>query len=842
MEKELQQYADIIEQLKSSIGAPEFNQILMQLTQNLPSEKRFLIKMELKRLAKPCVRSIDLRGQVDGECKLFEYRGRKHYLDDVAIDVFNRQVNIFGNYTFGVYETVMATENNFRVMRERAEQQALQGTVKSDAETKQENLHQYSIPVVNLLNYAHRNQERMNFAVAVEIQDESGSQYKASSVDISTEGLRLKLPKEYRFRPEQKLHIFFRGLEDEFAMDKRSGIVYEVITTKFEKSNYYLILKRNRQFPSPSFDKFLDNFIHGNKRRYKVNLTNTIDAIINKTAEQYISPCSPSLPVFIDSINDALLPRYAMLNTINKDILDYWKDETGEIKLGYLLKPLRLAKLQADADKHNELYVYCFTHIQNGAVYFYSASTRELEQKESLKSVFIGFGSRKVSWRVFKLTMSTMSPDEAHCPLSIPDDVGSVAKKQNTPPSARLMAKLKRLQYLVHVTDVTSESGQRQYAALKFDRSNLAHLRIFAHPRNKQPAPIRPYRYRFQEQRMETRYILRSPVVLSGLDETMQCKGISEDISISGLRLEIPGEFDGEKGSLVKISLPELQALTTKHDVTGLIYEVVYYNTDRNIVHLRAAEGESGAAARKFFDNLIKQNKQALKTYPEEEEIPGIGHALRCINARHTPNFAFLLAKNGIRYEADMAVMNGVNSVSARMLTHFTGSRKTNVEFLYRDKNLEAPLMLHGIKTMRLENQPLRQELFVAYDPARKNSKLAILPKLDKDFANDDTRKSFITEALARGHFIAMQVILTTTGKPDLDMLQAELSYVSMYALHRAKELEEKIWGMGASVHLVDMTSEVMMRFGYDKATISRNSQLRAVSESTAQIEKILNN
>ena len=48
MEKELQQYADIIEQLKSSIGAPEFNQILMQLTQNLPSEKRFLIKMELK--------------------------------------------------------------------------------------------------------------------------------------------------------------------------------------------------------------------------------------------------------------------------------------------------------------------------------------------------------------------------------------------------------------------------------------------------------------------------------------------------------------------------------------------------------------------------------------------------------------------------------------------------------------------------------------------------------------------------------------------------------------------------------------------------------------------------
>ncbi len=837
MEKELQQYADVIEQLKPSVGRPEFNQILIQLTRELPSEKRFLIKMELKRLAKPCLRAIDLRGQVDGDCRLFEFRGRKHYLDDIAIDMFSRQVKVYGGYTFGVYEAVLATENNFRVMRDRAEREA--ETTSSD--TVDSSLHQishYDLPVYNLLSYHHRSHERMNFAVAVEMIDEHHNVYKASSADISVEGLRLKLPKNYGFTPGQTLQIFFRGLEDEFAIDKRSGIFYEVITTKPERGNYYLVLKRKASYPTPAFDKFLDNFIHGNKRRYKVNLNNTIEAIQNKNAEQYISPCSPSLPVFIDEQEGRFTPRYAMLNSVNKDILDYWKDEKDVLRLGYMLKPERLAWLQKQSMTRPEMYVYSFTHIKNGAVYFYSASNLELEQKEMLKSVFIGFGSRKVSWRVYKLTLSPMCPDEAYAPLSIPDSVGSAAKKQNSPPPARLMAKLKHLRYIVHVTDVTSLSAQRQYATHKFDRSNLNHLRVFAHAKNKPPVLIKPYRYRFSEQRMETRYILRSPIELTDFNGAFRSSGISEDISVSGLRLEISGEFSGSVGSLVSIVFPRLSA---KSAGLNMIYEVVYHNADRNILHLRAAEGETGALARQFFDNLIKQNKQSLKTYPEEEEIPGIGHALRCINARHSPNFAFLLAKSGVRFEPDCAVYQDISTVPCQLLNHFSAQGKANIEFLYRDAAQEFPLIANSIKALKTDQQIICEDIFIAYDPSGKDDYQVVQPKLSKLFATDESRKAFISEAISRGHFIAFQMIMTLTGKPDLDMLQAELNYVSTYALHRAKELEEKIWSIGASVHLVEMTKEVLMRFNYDRATIARNARLVRESETTSRIQEMLN-
>lgn len=61
-----------------------------------------------------------------------------------------------------------------------------------------------------------------------------------------------------------------------------------------------------------------------------------------------------------------------------------------------------------------------------------------------LKQVFLGFGSKKVSWRVFKLTLTDMLPEQAHTPLSIPDSVGTKIKRQNTPPSPRVMSKLKK--------------------------------------------------------------------------------------------------------------------------------------------------------------------------------------------------------------------------------------------------------------------------------------------------------------------------------------------------------------------------------------------------------------
>ena len=133
---------------------------------------------------------------------------------------------------------------------------------------------------------------------------------------------------------------------------------------------------------------------------------------------------------------------------------------------------------------------------------------------------------------------------------------------------------------------------------------------------------------------------------------------------------------------------------------------------------------------------------------------------------------------------------------------------------------------------------PLRQELFVSFDPTQKDQRLAIIPRYSHRFENNGQRKAFIDDAMARGQFIAIHVMLTTTGKPDLSMLQTEISYVSVYAIHRAKELEQKLWSIAACSHLIDVTDEVLIRYGFDQEAIKRNrdsSTEKAVVKTSIQ-------
>jgi len=824
MNQDLQQYADIIEQLKPMVNEPEFNRVLMQVGANIPKEKRFLIKMEVKRLAKPCMRSIDLRGLVDGKCKLYEHDGRKHYMDDVAIEKFEEQIRVFGSYTFGVYEAVQNTENNFRVLREKAEKRELSGG--SAAEKKKASiLEQFKAPIVNLLDYRQRNTERMNFAVAVELFNESNQSIRGLSVDISLEGLQVKLDKESLFKKNERVSVYFRGLETEFAMDKKNGIAYKLVKITRKNDLIYLALQRDTANPNTAFDKFLESFIHGNKRRYKVNMANTIEAITSKTCEQYFSPRSPTLPVYIDEIKGQLIPRFAMVNEVNRETVSYWQDEEDECRIGFLLSKPRLQLLLKKPEATREIFIYSFTHLQNEKVYFYSAAYEELEKKDVLKDVFLGFGSKKASWRVFKVTLTDMSPEQAHVPTSIPDSVGTKIKRQNTPPAPRLMAKLQHLKYLAHVTDVTSVIGQQAYNSFTFNKDNLSHLRTFGHARNKPPAPISLSRFKYEEQRLESRYRLRSQIELTIPEDNSVHVGVSEDISVHGLglRIELNKGYSGELEGQVEVAFPRLQEITKSFDVMHLRYLVVYHNVEKNILHLKAMPGEQGKSARAFFEELIKKNKHSLQEDDGEEEIPGMGQALRVINARNPTSLSFLMSKEGPRYTPEAGIIGRQDERVSLLSTHYAESRQVNLEYLFRDRKLDSPFMQSGIKQVKLENMPLRQELFVSFDPTQKDQRLAIIPRYSHRFENNGQRKAFIDDAMARGQFIAIHVMLTTTGKPDLSMLQTEISYVSVYAIHRAKELEQKLWSIAACSHLIDVTDEVLIRYGFDQEAIKRN-------------------
>lgn len=838
MNQDLEQYHDIIEQLKPMINEPEFNQILAQVAGSIPKQKRFLLKMELKRLARPCSRIIDLRGHVDGKCKLYEYENLTHYLDDMAIDVFERQVRSFGEYTVGVNEAVLSTENNYRVMHKR-QQKEMTRAVKNEAVAvpiRQD----YLAPMMPFGEFSQRNEERMNYAMTVEIFTDNNKSMLATTVDVSLGGLKLKISKEHRFKIGDRLSVQFRGIEHEYVLDNRQGVQYVVEGINRNADDQRLHLKRLFDILMPSFDRFLERFIHGNKRRYKVNLDNTFDAIHKKTYEQYYIPNFTSVPVYIESKDGDFIPRYALANDCNRQDIFYWNNEISDLKLGYLFSDARIKQCLSYAKGKQETYLYSFNHIKNDKVYFYSASHEELVANPSLKDLFLGYGSRKVSWRVYKLQVQEMEPKQSHRPLSIADSISQSVKRQNQPPTPRLMSRLQHLTHIALITNLTDKYNTECFQKIPLDRAKLPRLKVFGHPRNRPPENIQVFRFKYANQRRETRFMLRSKIQLTV--EEMVLEGNTDDISINGIKLELNTFFHKAIDTKVHVSFPQLQKVTRKYDLKELPYTVRQISAERNILHLKVVNDEQNTSTKAFFEELIKNNRSKLKAYKDEEDIPGIGEALRNIYANNVPNVAFFIRKEGAKYVPD-AVATWSNQIRLTTLLSFQAPPgKFNLTALFEGRNGPMDFIQSTLSRIKPHQRPVMNELFVAFDPSKDDPAEAIKSCFADQFATDEQRRQFISGSIEKGQFIALKVFLARTGRPDIDHLQSEINYVGVYAVHKAKQLEEKLWNVHGVGDLLDITDLVMSRYQFDALTIIDNQDSQQHHpQKSLEIEQLLN-
>ena len=300
---DLQPFTGIIERLKPLLNTSEFSEVFNILTAEIPKPKQFLIKMELKRLGQPCGYYIDLRGRVDGEVRPYEFGGKTHYMDDTAIKTFERGLKRYGKYTLGLYEEVTNTDNNYRVRHKQETEQRIQAVMSGDAllskdgETITDPAEEKpGTKLIQFASYCTRTEERMNFIIDIDIETDSGEKFQASTVDLSVSGCKLKIPNSRRLQNGQLIAVFFKGLEQEFALGFNHGVSYQVIDSESVDRALYVRVKRTSHTDDHGFSEFLRNFINGNKRRYKVNLDNTLDAVIVKGYEQFYLPRISSLP------------------------------------------------------------------------------------------------------------------------------------------------------------------------------------------------------------------------------------------------------------------------------------------------------------------------------------------------------------------------------------------------------------------------------------------------------------------------------------------------------------------------------------------------------------------
>lgn len=812
MSKDFTKYQSIIEDFRGQVLTSDFETRYASATVNVPKTERFLLKMELKRLANPCTRLIDLRGHVDGECRGFEHENRVHYLDDVAIKVFEDLVSDYGGYTFGVYEAVMNTENNFRVIYQK-EKNKLTSPDITAAPTKVFEKTQYPAQLFSFGPYFNRSEERMNFAIAVQVTLEDNKSHEATSSDISVNGCKFRFNQVEKIKVRQLISIRFTGFEGDFQFGKEDTFIYEVRNVQVIDNIQLIGVSRvySGDQDRDGFKHFLKGFIQGNKRRYKINLDNTISALQSRNFEQFVLPKSNELPIFIEDINGNIVPRYALTCHNNQNIYQYWQDEVRRSTLHNLVTPDRLLRLKKATKLGKGILVYSFIHVSNGKSFFYTADTVQLDEDSSFKSQFLGFAASKDSFAITQLSYLDLDTELADSPLTLANTISQKDQYLNSPTPEDVKTTLAQLSAIVVAVNISSKDVADFYQTLSFEDINTNNLRKYGHKRLENPIVVDDVGINYNNQRQEPRFKYKTPVVASsgGVDWS----GSSHDFSTSGLKIELEKSAVLNKGDIISVSFPQLQKITSSFDLKGLPYEVMQVNKSRTVINLRVFVEQHKHIGRSFFKALIQKNRDKLT--PDEYAMlsPGLAKALRNIYSSSLKTVSLMIQTSGSRYKIEAITTNDNN---AKILSYCKQlSDRTNHYNLYPLlNNLQATSLMNStLKKMQSSDSPISDTLYIAINVDNKMVDQAVTTKLDSELKSDKLKKMFINNALKRGTFFCLQVMLSRADKPDIQHLNPELSYISSYAIHRGKQLEQDIWSVVGLVQVFDITAEAMVRY-----------------------------
>ncbi|MCO4799185.1 MAG: PilZ domain-containing protein [Colwelliaceae bacterium] len=812
MTKDFSKYQAIIDEFRGRVLSNDFEAEFSIATKSILKTERFLLKMELKRLANPCTRLIDLRGHVDGECRAFEHENRTHYLDDIAIKVFDDACNDYNGYTFGVYEAVMNTENNFRVIYQKEKNQTSSPTIVKKPKKVFEKT-QYPAQLYSFGPYFNRSEERMNFAIPIQIYLNEEQPIEATSSDISINGCKFRFNKIENIKVRQLINIRFTGLEDDFEFGNEDQFTYEVRNIQIIDGLQLVGLSRvySSSENKDGFRQFLKGFIQGNKRRYKINLDNTINALQSRSFEQFTLPKSNELPIFIEDIQGKISPRFALTSHNNQNIFQYWQDEKRQSTLSYLVTPDRFLRIKKASMLGKSVLVYSFIHISQGKMYFYTADNIQLDDDLEFMQKFLGFAASKESFSITQLNFLELDNELADSPLTLANTLAKKDEYLNMVTSEDVKDTLSKLTSIITAKSITDKDIIAFYQNLSFENINTSKLKNFGHKRLLDGQSVDDVGINYNNQRQEPRFKYKTGVEVDA--EGVISTGISHDFSTSGLKIELEKSSLLVKGNIVNITFPQLQKITSSFDLKSLPYEVMRVNRSKTVINLRVFVEKHQHIGRAFFKALIQKNREKLT--PDEYAMlsPGLAKALRNIYSGSLKTVALMIQTSGSRYKIETITTNDKNS---RLLSYCKQLSDRNQQFnLYPLlNNLQATsLMNTTLKKMQADDSPVSDILYVSINPENEMIDQAVTTKLDSELRSDTLKKMFIKNALKRGEFFCLQVVVSRTDEPDMQYLNPELSYISSYAIHRGKQLEQDIWSVSGIVQIFDITQEAIFRY-----------------------------
>lgn len=800
---DLTQYRPLIERLKPLVNKPGFDEQFKKLTVEEDTSTRFLLKMELKRLAAPCVRVIDLREQSEHPCFSYDYQDITHYLDEPASIVFEQGVATYGQYCMGVYEDVMAS------VRRRS--QTIQPAI-AEADKAVDPQALYTAEIIPFGTSLIRDHERLNYAMSLKITLADGQRVNTITSDISEKGLRLRLPLKHTLTKGDKVIVDLSHLAQRYTDTEDSDwqAQYNILGI-YRTDTLHQWVGLQLDDDNPALQQLVASFIQRNKTRFRTD-TDTIykSARIRGYEHGYLLGTT-TLPVFVSQRG----PELALLNEVSESTWQYWLDNHQHSQLGNILTAERLQVLQEKAEAGTPLLLYSFTFQHQDTLHFYTGTTDELRHADCLE-LMLGYASRRHSFRVFQLTWRAVSAADAIRPPPFPESVQDKYYWLSRIPE-QYTSLLNALTGIVVIEDITPDETQLyRYRQRPLERGKANQLQQFEN--GSSCSPPQPIWFQFVNRRSQERYILRLPINIHKGMHILH--GMTRNLSATGLHVELTAPYPEPDKEIVTVDFPDFKRQRPKLALDKVQYRLIAIDSERRRLSLQLLTEENEQAIEHYISSVLTQNADQLKTVSDVKHLPELAELLRNLYSVAIPSLAALVTRQQSRWQLTHV---GIGQTPSGLLQIFKDRHGNN------DHSLQlAPLFNtdrhyhHLIRTLKINDvgdKPLHAECLLATETGA-DHQIEIIDYLPIDEATDTQKVHQFVQQAGEG-FYAIRITLSRIARPELPTVQSEMSFLQENAIHQAQELEQELLSLVGVGDISDITEELQLRYQVPQASPS---------------------
>lgn len=805
MASDLVDFAETIKRLRHQFDRADLSKQIANAEPGAKKAETFLIKMEIKRLAQPIQRRIDLRDVSKSVCEQIEKANVTHFLDDPAAEDFEEEYKKYANqYTTGVYEFVV----------ERAK-------LRAKNPGQDENSAKVEAPQhLSLNRFFQRKDERIYLASKINLFYRDPSEIDKSemgahrvvgmTVDISESGLGFKIPTA-NYKPLKKMYIRFVGLEQEFTLGEPLNVCYQRLRSEVKNDQVHIIavLDETQTDKTVALCKALiKQCIQVQRRRNRVSVDNTVDAVSVKVHEQFVNTNMNCLPVFIMKQNSRWLPKVVLSNTSNETIQEFIQHPSRGFVLSHAFaSDIVQRRLSAESEFVSTLFLLRFRD-KNKNLNFALFRFDEALQNPSIVQL-IKKGLRQKSVRLIRAHVSAIDAAQScHVPSSLPDSAGEAFANLNRPPGNKLSKMMSAFERLCVVCDITPSARLLGFDPDAPDDADSAPLNIRPYLLNTDESMGKVIRCSVEtaDSRLEDRFAVSVKVKIKRKrDRTGESlKGVTSNVSSRGLCVSVETSHKLVVGEDVSVDML-LPFSKTANWLENQKYKVVALEG----LNLRLALSGDVASheGRIALRDGIFSNLDTIKAIGSKDPVYGFSKAIRNVFAGNHINLRALTAKR-----------NGEHFV--RSLMH---SEQTLPIILHQDLDVKSGLdMLSTHLTFRKKlfehifklDEGTTSTTFHMLVVARKKRQASELNFVFKDVPEDMTSEQFkfvYSNLKTFGSPLFLRINVSLKGEIFDKYFRDEMRYLLRYARAKYQQVVDHIDEITTVVEIQNLTDLALL-------------------------------